>query len=245
ALSAAVPVRGLAAGAAALRRGVHGLDLRQPDPLSRGDARDRRPAVRLDLGAGGADGAEQHAGRAERLSHRGADRRHAVSDAGAPDPGWHLPWSVELQATIRRAVPAGADRRLAVADLLQRRRDHGADVRGVVARLRHRELASLLPLAAGIFAVLPGRGQGALVETAKPVRADPILRRRGAAGVDAALDPDRNGSRRAGGDVAQPDQLFAEGRGAGDRRAAGHALSLYVRHDGADDPGGVPGPYRV
>ena len=70
---------------------------------------------------------------------------------------------------------------------------------GVVARLRHRELAGLLPLAAGVLADLPGRGQGALVETAKPVRAGSLLRRRGTTGVDAALDPDRNGCRRAGG----------------------------------------------
>ena len=37
----------------------------------------------------------------------------------------------------------------------------------VVARLRHRELAGVLPLDAGVLAGLPGRGQGAVVEDCK------------------------------------------------------------------------------
>ena len=49
----------------------------------------------------------------------------------------------------------------------------------------------------------------------------------------------------AGADVAQPGALFAEGRGACDRHLADHALSLHVRHDGAGDPGRVPGPHRA
>ena len=49
----------------------------------------------------------------------------------------------------------------------------------------------------------------------------------------------------ARGDVAQPRQLFAEGRGARGRHAADHALSVHVRHDGAGDPGRLPGPHRA
>ena len=42
---------------------------------------------------------------------------------------------------------------------------------GIVARLRHRELAGVLPLDADVLAGLPHRGPGALVEDAEPVRA--------------------------------------------------------------------------
>ncbi len=71
-----------------------------------------------------------------------------------------------------------------------------------------------------VLAGLPHRGQGSVVEDAKPVRADPLFRRHRAARLDMPLDPERRRCGGAGGDVAQPGQLFAEGRRAGDRCAA-------------------------
>ncbi len=102
---------------------------------------------------------------------------------------------------------------------------HGCDV---VVRLRYRKLAGVLPLDAGFFAGLPYRGQGSLVEDAKPVRADPVFRRRRAARLDMSLDPERRCCGGAGGDVAQPGQLFVEGRRAGDRYAARYPVSVHV-----------------
>ena len=48
-----------------------------------------------------------------------------------------------------------------------RGRGRGRDGVAVMARLRHRELAGLLPLDADVFAGLPHRRQGALVEDCK------------------------------------------------------------------------------
>ena len=50
---------------------------------------------------------------------------------------------------------------------------------------------------------------------------------------------------RAGTDVAQPYQLFAEGRSARRRHVADHAVSVSLRSHGAGDRGGVPGPDRI
>ena len=86
ALSAAVSVRRVPAGAVSLCGRFHRLGGGQPRSVSRCDARDRRPPLRLAAGAGVSGGVQQHAGRAERLSHRGTDRRHALSAAGAADP---------------------------------------------------------------------------------------------------------------------------------------------------------------
>src|SRR6202040_533070 len=121
--------------------------------------------------------------------HRGLDRRYALSDTGAAGARRYLSRPAELQAAIRAAVSAGADRSSAVDGFLHggRRCDrHGCDV---VVRLRYRKLASVLPLDAGFFAGLPDRGQGALVEDAKPVRADPVFRRHRATRLDLPLDP--------------------------------------------------------
>ena len=72
-----------------------------------------------------------------------------------------------------------------------------------------------------------------------------LFRRLRTTGMDAALDPDRDRRGGAGGDVAQPRQLFAESRRTCHRNAADHALPFHVRHDGAGDPGGIPGSHRL
>ena len=66
------------------------------------------------------DGAQQYPRRPERISHRGADRRHALSDAGAAGAVGHLPRAAQLQAAIRPAVSAGADRGVRMDGVLQR-----------------------------------------------------------------------------------------------------------------------------
>ena len=73
----------------------------------------------------------------------------------------------ELQAAIRAVVSAGADRGLAVDGVLHRRRCGGRDGVGVMARLRHRELAGVLSLDADVLAGLPHRGPRALGQDAK------------------------------------------------------------------------------
>jgi arabinofuranan 3-O-arabinosyltransferase len=55
------------------------------------------------------------------LPHRGADRRHALSDADSADAGRHLPRAAELQAAIRPAVSDRADRSLAMDGVFHRR----------------------------------------------------------------------------------------------------------------------------
>ncbi len=156
-------------------------------------------AFGLMLAVGVSDGAQQRAGRPERLSHRGADRRHALSDADAAGAVRHLPGAAELQAAIRIAVSAGADRGLAVDGPSSR-----AGIVAVVmafallARLRHRELAGLLPLDADVLAGLPLRGQGHLVEVAEPVRRWCAISAARTTGLDAAVDRDRVGRGGAG-----------------------------------------------
>ena len=177
ALSAAVPVRRGFPRAVSLRGGVHRLGFGQPRALSGDDARDRRPAVRLDAGGGVSGGADQHAGRAERLSHRVAGRRHADPAADAADPGRHLPRAVELQAAIRPAVSAGADRGVAMDGVFHGGNCRGRDGRCVVARLRHRELAGVLSLAADVFAGLPHRRPRAVGQDAEHFCAGALFRR--------------------------------------------------------------------
>ena len=63
----------------------------------------------------------------------------------------------------------------------------------VLARLRHRELAGVLPLDADVLAGLPHRGQGHLVEAAERLLAGPLSRRHRAAGLDLPVDHDRHG----------------------------------------------------
>ena len=87
-------------------------------PFLRRDAGDRRPQLRLSARARGSDGVHQCAGRAERIPHRGADRRHALSDSGTAGAGRHLPRAVDVQAAIRAVVSDRADRSRAVARVL-------------------------------------------------------------------------------------------------------------------------------
>src|SRR6185437_11685585 len=101
------------------------------------------------------DGVQQRTRRPERLSDRGADRWHALSLADAPDPVGHLPRASQLQATIWLAVSTGADRGVAMDRVCQRRRHGGRACLRVLARLRHRELAGLLPLDPDVLASLP------------------------------------------------------------------------------------------
>ena len=75
----------------------------------------------LSAGAGCSDGVQQCAGRAERISYRRADRRHALSDAGTAGAGRDLSRAADLQAAIRLAVSAGADRGVALDGVLHRR----------------------------------------------------------------------------------------------------------------------------
>ncbi len=181
ALPAAVSVRRLAAGAVSLHGGLHRLGVGEFCPLSRDDARGRRTAVRLAARDRLSDGVQQRSGRAERLSHGIANRRHALSDAGAADPRRDLPRASDLQAAIRIAVSDRADRGLAVEGVLHRRRRRGRNGVRLVARLRHRELAGLLSLDADVLAGLPHRGQGHLVEAAEPVLDGALSRRQRAA----------------------------------------------------------------
>ena len=196
------------AGAFSLCRCVHRLGAGEPRALSRHDARDRRAPVRPVAGGGGADGVQQCAGRPEWLSHRRADRRHALSDAGAADPFRHLPWAAQLQAAIRIAVSAGADRSVAMDGVLHRRDRDIGDGLCIVARLRHRELAGVLPLDADVQPGFPHRRPGAVVEDAQPVRAGAHLRRHRTAGLDIPLDFRGLRSGGAGADVAEPGALL-------------------------------------
>ena len=141
ALPAAVPVRRVLAGAVPLHRRFHRLGLGELRALSRHDARDRRPQLRLGAGHRLSHGVQQYAGRTERLSHRGADRRHALSDSGAADPRRRLPGASELQAAIRPVVSDRADRGLAMDGVFHRRCHRGRFGVRILARLRHRELA--------------------------------------------------------------------------------------------------------
>ena len=109
------------------------------------DARDRRPPLRLSARARRSDGVHQCTGRPERIPHRGADRRHALSDPGAAGAGRHLPRAFDLQAAIRAVVSDRADRGRALARVRQRRCDGDRAGHRVLARLRHRELAGVLP----------------------------------------------------------------------------------------------------
>ena len=213
ALSAAVPVRRHDPGVAALLRRLHWLGLGQHPALSCGDARDRRPQLRLRARDRVSDGDEQHAGRPERLSDRGADRRHALPDADAAGAGGHLSRPAHLQAAIRAAVSTGIDRGVRMDGVLQRSRHrHSARVR-VLARFRHRELAGLLPLDADVLAGLPRRGQGDLVEAAEHAVNGALSRRRRDARLDLPVDRERRSCDRACPDVAQPEcALLAEGR---------------------------------
>ena len=148
----------------------------------------------------------------------------------AAGPRRHLPGAVELQAAIRIAVSAGADRGLAVDGICHAR---------PLWRLR---LALLSWFAFGteswqaFFHWMPMFSQAFLTEgrapwwqDAKRVRAGTVFRRRRTTGLGVSVDHEWRGRGGAGTDVAQPYQLFAEGRGARHRHAADHALSVSVR----------------
>jgi hypothetical protein len=79
------------------------------------------------------------------------------------------------------------------------------------ACLRQRELAGLLPLVADVHAGFSDRRQGAVVEDAQPVRADPLFRRERTIGMGVPLDSHRLDRDRTGADVAQPCALHARG----------------------------------
>ena len=100
---------------------VYRLGRGQLSALSCRDARDRRPRLRLFARARHSDGVHQCAGRAERIPHRGADRRHALSDPDTAGTGRHLPRAFDVQAAIRAAVSDRADRSRALARVHQRR----------------------------------------------------------------------------------------------------------------------------
>jgi len=89
----------------------------------------------------------------------------------------YLPRPAQLQAAIWAVVSAGADRSFAMARLLQRRGDGGSTCLRVLARLRHRELAGVLPLDADVLTSLPHRGSCALGQDAKHLRAGAVFRR--------------------------------------------------------------------
>ena len=114
---------------------------------------------------------------------------------------------------------------------------------GVVAGLRHRELAGVLPLDADVLAGLPDRGPRALGQDAEHLRAGALLWRHRATRLDIPVDHERHGGGGADADVAQPPhRLSFESRGAGGRHIADHAVPVSLRRDGAGDCDGVPGP---
>jgi Glycosyltransferase family 87 len=124
------------------------------------------------------------------------------------------------------------------------RGSYGPDGAGILARLRHRKLAGLLPLDADVFASLPHRRQGSLVEAAEPVFAGAVFWRQRTIGMGFPRDAEHDGRGNADHDVAQSYQLFIEGGGARDRRAVDHALSVHVRHDGTRDTRRLSGSHR-
>jgi len=156
ALSTLFPVHRRAAGADALRSGVGGVAGGDACALSRRGVADpallRSEAMRTETTRAGEPavaahrprlpgGVHQHRPRAQRLSHRGADR-HGAGGARPPAAGRRSPVRPDgLQAAIRRADPAGAGRDRPLARVHRRSGDSRGPHACNICRVRPRRLA--------------------------------------------------------------------------------------------------------
>ena len=181
----------------------------------RGDARQNPRRARRRCGrARLSGGAVECHGRAERLLHGGADRRHALLLGTAASACGHLPWPADLQAAIRSAVSDRADRGSALADDRRRCRSRARTCRTRVARFRHGQLARFLRGHVGDKPRGARRRRRRFEQTAECVRPCPRARRQRDAGVERASGRcacRRRGARRA---VAKPGGIRTQGRGA-------------------------------
>ena len=84
-----------------------------------------------------------------------------------------------------------------------------------------------------------------MVEVAEHLLDGALFRRHRTAGLGIPVCPDRLRCGGAGADVAKPRALYLEGRSPCRRHAAGHALSLHVRHGGARHSRRLPSPHRI